>query len=126
MFFLKKPSLVFILLFQVELDELATIWSGHLIRATREEHSLHGRPYCLYNIPQLYGSQDYKYNVPELKIEACKQECVFKTNIPCDPDFYDLCNMFMDENDWEFPQSADEACELYLNLKYCAGACISE
>ena len=34
--------------------------------------------------------------------------------------------MFMDENDWEIPQNADKVRQLYLNLKYRAGAYISE
>ena len=40
---------------------------------------------------------------------------------PYGSDFYDLSNMFTDQNDWEFPP--DEA---FLNLKYSAGAYISE
>lgn len=35
----------------------------------------------------------------------------------CDPDLNELCNIMLDENNWEMPDNPEEAVQLYLNLR---------
>lgn len=112
---MKKKNVFFFL--QEELAEVARIWNGHSIRSTQNDHLVHGRPYILYNMPELYGRQNFKCDVPDGKLEVCFDECKFKSVNPCDTDLYKLCCIYMEENGWTFPHCAEDAFELYSNLR---------
>ena len=78
-----------------------------------------GRPYLLYNAPQMFGYQDQLVNVPENEIEICMEETIPKDLLPCDETVFELCHIFMEEHGWELPENPAEAATLYVSLRDC-------
>ena len=71
----------------------------------------------MYSIPELYGVSDCLKAVTPEKIELCETECLMKDNIPCDKDIFDLCQLLVNENMWDFPADPHEMCDLYIQLQ---------
>lgn len=67
-------------------------------------------------MPSLYGCSDYLVKIPLFAIDALRTDCLF-IDIPCDKDFYDLCCIIMEENN--FTRSSDPylTVDLYIKLR---------
>ena len=71
----------------------------------------------MFTSPELYDTRDYICPVDSAELRLCLDECVEKPVIPCDETVFELCCIIMEENNWEFPCCADEAVNLYKNLR---------
>ena len=98
------------------MDDFVLSWNLHHLRRSRNEQLAFGRPLSMFSMPEQFGTKDYICHVDDDIIEACKNECVFKTDIPCDQDVYDFCTSTMVENMWAKPNDPKSARELYINL----------
>ena len=71
----------------------------------------------MYHVPSLYNSRNWIIPVPDMEVQACRDECVFRSVCPFDDDVLQLCNLLMNENNWNVPNSVLECAELYLKLR---------
>lgn len=102
---------------QDELDETAATWNHHKIRPIKHQNTPSGRPVIMYDIPSLYGSQDYLVPVTSDEIQPCKHACVFRKASPVDPDVDEACVRIMHEQNIAIPGSPNQAKRLYLYLR---------
>lgn len=93
------------------------MWNLHEVRKSRNDQLQFGRPISLYTLPELYETRDYRQLTNEIYVQACKEECVFKTEIPCDKDVYELCCHLIRKNGWQKANDAISARELYIQLR---------
>ena len=98
---------------------MVEVWNHHLIRPSRNPNVPSGRPDIMYCFPQLYGTQDMKIDVDEASVDRCRQECKFRSAIPCqDADVYELCTITMSECNLAIPiKDPYECINLYLQLR---------
>lgn len=72
----------------------------------------------MYNIPELYNTRNYCIAVPREQIELCKRECLFVQHRICkDEDVFELCKLLMEQNSYNYPETPEDATELYLKLR---------
>lgn len=71
----------------------------------------------MYTTPELYHTRNFLCPVDEAMVDICHTECSQKSPLPCDKDVFNLCLELMLENNWNYPSTAMEAVELYLNLR---------
>ena len=50
--------------------------------------------------------------VSKEEIEVCSDDCNCRKSIPCDEDVFEMCSIFIAENNFAFPSTADEAVAL--------------
>ncbi|KAL7376322.1 hypothetical protein ABVT39_005429 [Epinephelus coioides] len=95
--FLDKSLLQFCCmgLIQDELDDTAQVWNAYTIRLLKNINVPSGRPNVMYVFPELYRTRDFLSPVEGEHVQLCKNQCVFRRTIPCDPNLYELCNIFM-------------------------------
>jgi len=75
------------------------------------------RPYIMFTCPELYNTIDYLCAADGVKLECCRQQCLAKTVVPCDDTVFELCCIIMQDSGWDFPYSAREGIDLYINLR---------
>lgn len=105
---------------QNELDTVVRMWDNHHIRPSGNGRALyHAKPCLVYNVPELYHAQDYLHPVEYDRMDIILQEdiCLWKTEIPCDIDLYELCLLVMEENNIAQSHNAPEAKRLYRDLR---------
>lgn len=112
------PKLVCKMFSQDELDDTAQIWNAHTIKPSKNVNVPSGRPNVMYALPELYRTTDLLAPVENENLQLCKNECIFRLTIPCDPDVYELCNMIMAESP-ESSQRPVSSCELIHAFKRC-------
>nr|XP_015840129.1 PREDICTED: uncharacterized protein LOC107399007 isoform X1 [Tribolium castaneum]XP_015840130.1 PREDICTED: uncharacterized protein LOC107399007 isoform X2 [Tribolium castaneum] len=101
-----------------ELDEICLEWNSHSISSSRNSINPTGRPFVMYNMPELYESSDYLLQVPDDEIEVVKNECTFlDKRMPCDKDIFELCNVLIEEGHLEKPSDPYNAVNLYVYLR---------
>ncbi|XP_071944693.1 uncharacterized protein [Antedon mediterranea] len=100
-----------------ELDSVANEWNAHRISKSRNSHGPFGRPTLMYNVPYLFGGQECIIPVDVAKVEVCESESIFKSQIPCDKDVFDLCSIFLEEKQLSMPKTCDEGLQLYSSLR---------
>nr|XP_033492050.1 uncharacterized protein LOC117263018 [Epinephelus lanceolatus] len=117
--FLDKSLLQFCCmgLIQDELDDTAQVWNAHTIRPSKNINVPSGRPNVMYALPELYGTRDFLSPDENEHVQLCKNQCVFRQTIPCDPDLYELCNIFMAESHLTPPTDPYQAVNLYMHLR---------
>ena len=71
----------------------------------------------MYNLPLLYGSQNYLHAVLATDLNNCKERCIFRRSIPCDEDVYHYCNSLIAQNNLQLPRDAHEGIDFYLQLR---------
>jgi len=103
---------------QENLNDVILSWNSHRIRPSTNERVPHGRPMVLYNMPALYGVEDYKHHVDSRQIDVCNRECIFRQR-PCDETVYDLCEMYVADLQLAQPSNAADARVLYETLRNC-------
>lgn len=76
-----------------------------------------GHPVLMYTVPQVYGAEDKLKTVNLEEVAVCKDECISKSQFPCDETVFELCVLLMQENGWDAPTDAFDAAELYTSLR---------
>jgi hypothetical protein len=72
----------------------------------------------MYSFPRLYGTHDMACLVDPNDVTLCKEECSFRTLIPCeDEDMYNLCITYMAEQNIPYPTEVPELVNLYLHVR---------
>lgn len=104
-------------LFQDELDETARVWDSHIIRPSKNDKVPSGRPQVMYLCPELYRTEDYMSPVGNVDLQLCREECIFRSTIVCDPDVYDICNIAIAEAQMHLPNDCYQALDLYIHLR---------
>ena len=94
-----------------------SVWNYHRIQSTRNITEPTGRPAALYASPEL-DQLDQLVSVETDDVLVRIDECTFKSDIPCDKDFFNLCCGLMEEHDLEPPSTPRNAVDLYHTLKY--------
>ncbi|KAJ8929603.1 hypothetical protein NQ314_017710 [Rhamnusium bicolor] len=69
-----------------DLDQVALEWNVHKISRSRNSNCSTGRPVIMFEMPNIYHTQNYIINVPTFAIEPLASECLFN-EYPCDEDF---------------------------------------
>lgn len=70
----------------------------------------------LYNFPELCDTEDFLWDVEEMKIHLCREHCIKKSEVPCNQDLFDLCHLEMENHGWHKPVNPQEAIDLYISL----------
>lgn len=92
-------------------------WNTHSIRPTKNQNSPSGRPMIMYRLPNLYNTRDFLNPVLPNEIAVCRDECTFRSDKPCDEEFFELCMIYTDELNTAMPRNANDAIELYLSIR---------
>lgn len=71
----------------------------------------------MFQLSELYDCIDYGISVYGDEILACEEECLFVNGLPQDEDMFGLCEILMDENKYQKPQTVTEAVSPYYNLR---------
>ena len=96
---------------------MVRIWNAHHIRPSKNQNCPHGRPMVMYMLPASYGVRSYRHDVGLEQIEACQDECIFREERNCDDDIYELCHLYMEENNWVAAETLEDALSLYSKLR---------
>lgn len=96
---------------------MVQIWDGHRIRKSKEEHVVNGRPLMMYELPELYNTNDYLLPVNQDKLELCETQCHSKNDFPCDQDLFNYCCQIAQAQEWNPPETPEEAINFYINLR---------
>lgn len=107
----------FLHIIQDELDSVKDVWNDHIIRPSRNTRGPSGRPNVMYSLPDLYQTRNFLFDVPQNEIVLCKEECILRSNVPCDQDVYEMCNILLDRNGYIYPSDLGTGKTLYLNLR---------
>lgn len=88
----------------------------------------HGKPFLMYYAPELYHAQNYLHPVDYERLDIILEEdvCLWKTDITCYADLYELCVLIMEEHNLEAGHNAVEAIRLYRQLRPLIRAHLSE
>ena len=114
---------------QEELDTVVRMWNTHRIRPSGNGRDLyHGKPFLMYHAPELYQARDYVHPVDYERLDIILEEdiCLWKTDITCDSDLYELCVLTMEEHNLEPGHNAIEVTRLYRQLRPLIRAQLSE
>lgn len=102
--------------FQNELDSAVLVWNTHRIAHSKNSLLPSGRPSLMYELPQIYKTENYIVPVNNAVVEELKESCKF-LNTPCDNSVYQLCNTIIAENVWNKSSDPADAVNLYVNLR---------
>lgn len=92
-------------------------WNTHRIRINAGSRGYGGRPVTLYNLPELYGTLDFKYLVETEELDICLEMSSSVDTLPCDKDVYELATMYTEEHNLSSPADAYEAASLFCVLR---------
>ena len=100
-----------------ELDHVARNWNLHRIAPSRNAESPPGKPDVLFFLPQA-NVHSYSFPVSEDDIDVAEEICIVEmpSAFGCSDEFVDLATMIMEDNNIDYPQDADEAKSLYIEL----------
>lgn len=95
------------------------MWNNHRIRRSNDRDLQYGKPFLMYSLPELYQSKDYLNPVDAERLDVIIHEnvCLWKSDIPCDRDLYELFVLVMEENNLQPSATATEALRLYINIR---------
>jgi len=68
-------------------------------------------------MPEIFSTRNYLKAVNHRDVDICRRQCVFRSGPTCDPEVFELLMMYMAENMFEPPTSAQEAVALYHELR---------
>ena len=100
-----------------KLYQVAEMWNQHHIASSKFGNSSgpRGRPDCMYFLPHLYNTEDYKVNVDRHELQEFIDN---STMCPADfsEEFEEFATTVMNELGLHSPQDVDEGLDLYLRL----------
>lgn len=100
---------------QDELNNVAINWNLHRIRLQKVD-SPSGRPDVLYFMPVLQDTQDYKRMCSEDDLDIVEELFDYELIPKCSPEFQEMAEILMNENDLHPPSNAEQALTLYFEL----------
>lgn len=73
----------------------------------------------MFNLPHLWNSESYLFDLQDEDISVCKDECVFVSELVCDETIFELCHILIEENNLVVKNANDayDAVNLYIELK---------
>lgn len=101
---------------QKNLDEIRDTWNTHRLQSNDNGVGGGKRPVLLYNLPHLYHAHDHLCPVDEYEINICEEETTSKI-LCADENISELCKILMEEGQMNYPTTATEAKELYIQLR---------
>lgn len=108
---------------------MVRMWNTHWLRRGGNDRDLyHGKPFLMYHASELYQARDYLHPVDYDRLDIILQEDIYlwKTDITCDSDLYELCVLMMEEHNLEVGHNAVEPTRLYRQLRPLIRADLSE
>ncbi|KAL9959657.1 hypothetical protein ACROYT_G032997 [Oculina patagonica] len=100
-----------------ELYQVAELWNQHIISSSKFGNSSgpRGRPDCMFFLPHLYGTDDFKVTFDEDEVEEFIDH---STMSPPDysEDFKEFAQTIMNELNLQEPHDVNTALELYIKL----------
>jgi hypothetical protein len=99
------------------LNQTVEQWHAHRIRPTKNQNVPNGKPFLMYAMPQLFGSQDYVCKVPADKLLVAEQTCGTHVST-CDETVKDLCDNILSDIGFSVSplQSTDNLYDVYVFL----------
>ncbi|KAJ8314828.1 hypothetical protein KUTeg_006978, partial [Tegillarca granosa] len=107
----------FLRMIQAKLDQIVSVWDVHCLQRKKNSDANVGKPFLLYNAPEMFGGNDKLCHLNADDYEICKEETVDLPDIPCDDTVYELCCLLMEEGGWDLPLNTQDGIELYMNLR---------
>lgn len=71
----------------------------------------------MYTLPELYETEDYISQVTVEDCDTCEDQCIHRSDIPCDEDIFTLCSHIMAQHQLRIPKERFTALNLYLALR---------
>jgi hypothetical protein len=71
----------------------------------------------MYEVPQLYGTEDYMQPVSAEEGQAFRDEAVFRVSLPFDDDVAALCFSIMGEQNWQIPKAWAQCVDMYFKVR---------
>ena len=71
----------------------------------------------MYEVPELYLTQDYLQAVNLDDVQNCKLSCTERSLFTCDNDVYDLCLQIMNERHIAWSRDPYDRVNLFMELK---------
>ena len=100
-----------------ELQRAARLWNAHRIRPSTNLESHSGQPDVLFFLPEVSNTRNFISNVDLEELELAEERYSYRTRQSgCCEEFVELAGLIMEENNWQFPRTAEEATTLYINL----------
>lgn len=96
---------------------MAEIWKTHIIQSKIGVNETGRRPFLMYTIPQMYGAENHLCSVDEAEVAICAEETVQKKSTCADDTIFELCSLFMEDNNLSKPSDSNEAKSLYIHLR---------
>ena len=100
-----------------ELQRVARLWNAHRIRPSTNVESPCGRPDVLFFLPEVADTRNFITDVGLDELELAEERCCYRTpDSGCCEEFVELAGIIMEENNLQFPRTAEDAVTLYVNL----------
>jgi hypothetical protein len=98
-----------------ELHQVAELWNQHIISSSKFGNSSgpRGRPDCMYSLPHLYSTSDYKVDIDQHEVD----QFIDNTTMALDDystDFKEFASIIMDEYQLHQINNAREGFDLYI------------
>ncbi|KAG5884206.1 hypothetical protein JTB14_030808 [Gonioctena quinquepunctata] len=103
---------VFMDIIQRDLDQVYFEWNTHRITGKKTSVAPKGRPFIMFELPELYGTRDYLFPISQDDIQICREECKY-IEYPCDEDVYNLCKIIIEEKSFSLQNDPFKCVELY-------------
>lgn len=100
-----------------ELHQVAEMWNQHLIASSKFGNSSgpRGRPDCMFFLPHLYNSEDYKVPVnPQELVEFIDESTMCPAD--CTEEFKEFASTVMNALGLNLPNDVNEALDVYVTL----------
>ena len=102
---------------QNDLDAVVDYWNNHKIRPSRLSESPDGRPAIIYELPERYDAQDYKFPVNSIDFDLAEREYSSPPKqFCCSNEFAELALMLMEDLNLSMPSSLEDSKMLYTTL----------
>ncbi|KAJ8318739.1 hypothetical protein KUTeg_003830 [Tegillarca granosa] len=95
-----------------DLDDAQDICNTHVLQSKNAVTGGGRRPTLMYTLPQLYSAEDHICPANKNESKLCP-----KTLTCADETVFQLCTLFMEENNLSFPQDSNQANDLYIRLR---------
>ena len=105
----------FMRIIKKELSDYVEYWNRHYVRRTRTSGCPGGIPQELYDLPGLLGFSNKIVRVNQNEVGELFSEAVTPVLTSSDS-IWELCDELLIENEWDVPQTRQEATNLYVEI----------
>ncbi|KAJ8311880.1 hypothetical protein KUTeg_010567 [Tegillarca granosa] len=99
-----------------DLDDAQDIWNTHVLQSKNAVTGGERRPILMYTLPQLYSAEDHICPANKNEVTICEEQTLPKTFTCADETVFQLCTLFMEENNLSFPQDSNQAKDPHMSL----------